>query len=598
MPLQRAPPASGALASPAAAPAVVGDPMERSAFTAAGGTFLPDGSISVLSPADAMRRVPAAVTRLRVVKRWPFSSALKRMSCAIEVAGAAARTGAGGSGGGGVWRETMDALGAGSGVRIVCKGAPEALAPLLAAVPPGYASAYASLSATGARVLALAYRGLPASATAASVRAWSRDEAERGLVFAGFLVLSSPLKTDSRRTVRELQLSRHRVVMITGDAPLTAVAVAHQVGILKPAAVDADVGTDLAMPGGEPPAAAAHVVLVLEVDPAGGAAARGAAGALQAQTPALRWRVVHMHHAPDARRAEALAAAVDAIDAAASGDGGGDEFIPAAPPLFLPHGAPRAGAAPLCVTGAALQELVLANASAALDELCDRAAVFARVNPDHKELVIVRINARPAPGGRRHLTLMCGDGTNDVSALKQAHVGVSIISNPALEQRIDALRLKQQHAHRRRVQEQVDKLVASGIAREKAEAFLRVNEVVDATADDELGALLSAERQGPVAQPEAPPAAAPSAVVAAPGATPAQQARLSLQEELAKRMAQLERESAAGGDPAGPVMVALGDASIASPFTSKQPSPAACLDILRQVSQGRVGGNRGGRGRL
>ena len=577
MPLQQRA-AGGAAASGAVS--VVGDPMERSAFIAAGAIFLSDGSVSVLTPADASRRASASTSLLRVVKRWPFSSALKRMSCAIDVAASSApaarqRVGEGG------WHGAMDALGAGAGVRIVCKGAPEALAPLLSAVPPAYASAYASLSATGARVLALAYRVLPAAASASKVRAWSREDAEQGLTFVGFLVLSSPLKTDSRRTVRELQLSRHRVVMITGDAPLTAVAVAHQVGILKPAAapaVDADAAVAAALP------ATTHVVLVLEVDPT----------RLPQQQSALRWRVVEMPYASDARRAEALMAAVDAINAAASrgradGRDGGDEtagtFIPAAPPLFLPAvegteavGTDALASVPLCVSGAALQELINGGFLAALDELCDRAAVFARVNPDHKERVIVNINARAGPGGRPHLTLMCGDGTNDVSALKQAHMGVSIISNPALEKRIDALRLKQQHAHRKRVQEQVDKLVATGsFSQASAERFLRVNEVVDATADDELGALLSAERVT-----EAPPPG-PAAIMPAPASASGAPTKLSLQESLARRMAELERESAAGGDAGGLAMVSLGDASIASPFTSKQPSPAACLDILRQV---------------
>jgi len=236
----------------------------------------------------------------------------------------------------------------------------------------------------------------------------------------------------------------------------------------------------------------------------------------------------------------------------------------------------------LCVTGPALGALEAGGAASALQTLCPRVTIFARVSPAQKETILRALNDAGL------CTLMCGDGTNDVSALKQAHVGVSIISNPALEKRIDALRLKQQHAHRTRVQEQVGKLVATGrFSQASAERFLRVNEVVDATADDELGALLSAERVT-----EAPPPPGPAAIMPAPAAsTSGAPTKLSLQESLARRMAELERESAAGGDAGGLAMVSLGDASIASPFTSKQPSPAACLDILRQV--GPAGARRG-----
>ncbi|EEQ99355.1 cation-transporting ATPase 13a1, putative [Perkinsus marinus ATCC 50983] len=49
--------------------------------------------------------------------------------------------------------------------------------------------------------------------------------------------------------------------------------------------------------------------------------------------------------------------------------------------------------------------------------------VFSRMSPVHKEDVIKRMVA----DGR--VTLMCGDGTNDVGALKAAHVGISLLSS-------------------------------------------------------------------------------------------------------------------------------------------------------------------------
>ncbi|KAL4527712.1 hypothetical protein Ndes2437A_g02854 [Nannochloris sp. 'desiccata'] len=90
-------------------------------------------------------------------------------------------------------------------------------------------SRYAS---EGARVLALAYKKLPDEMTPSALRHTPRDEAESNLVFAGFAIFRSPLKPDSEPSLRMLRASQHQLIMITGDAPLTACHTAAQVHIV------------------------------------------------------------------------------------------------------------------------------------------------------------------------------------------------------------------------------------------------------------------------------------------------------------------------------------------------------------------------------
>ena len=75
---------------------------------------------------------------------------------------------------------------------------------------------------------------------------------------------------------------------------------------------------------------------------------------------------------------------------------------------------------------------------ALLESLCPLVNVFARVSPSQKEAVLLALNR----GGRT--TLMVGDGTNDVGALKAAHVGISIINDPKLEQLAEARMVSKQ----------------------------------------------------------------------------------------------------------------------------------------------------------
>ncbi|OQS03621.1 P-type ATPase (P-ATPase) Superfamily [Thraustotheca clavata] len=74
----------------------------------------------------------------------------------------------------------------------------------------------------------------------------------------------------------------------------------------------------------------------------------------------------------------------------------------------------------LCLNGEALRIL----STDTLQSMCPYIQVYARTSPEQKEGIIEAFN------NLNMITAMCGDGTNDVGALKKAHVGISIINNP------------------------------------------------------------------------------------------------------------------------------------------------------------------------
>jgi cation-transporting ATPase 13A1 len=157
---------------------IIGDPMEKNTLESSGFTIsAPDTITSV----GAKKGSPV----IKILRRFAFSSLLKRMSTVSQIDG-------------------------GNTMFIACKGAPETIVGMLAKIPDGYTATYKYWARRGSRVLALACKRMPGG-NKKNAAALGRDQVESGLEFAGFLIFSCPLKTDSKRSVKELNGSSHRV---------------------------------------------------------------------------------------------------------------------------------------------------------------------------------------------------------------------------------------------------------------------------------------------------------------------------------------------------------------------------------------------------
>ena len=196
----------------------------------------------------------------------------------------------------------------------------------------------------------------------------------------------------------------------------------------------------------------------------------------------------------------------------------------------------------ICMTGAALRQIEKNTEN--WHALIQHTWVYARVSPTQKETILTTFKTLG------YTTLMAGDGTNDVGALKQARIGVALLQGTE-----DDLRKIAEHA--------------------KIERFKKVYEQQ----------LKFSQRfnQPPPPVPKAIAHLYPDMVEAQ--RTAAAQHSVSRQTQTQPNqfnMSAITEKMADMEDDNEPPQIKLGDASCAAPFTSKLSNVSAIANIIRQ----------------
>ncbi|KND87100.1 Manganese-transporting ATPase 1 [Tolypocladium ophioglossoides CBS 100239] len=472
---------------------IVGDPMEKATLTSLGWTL---GRNDLLSSTNKAGSTQGAV---QIKRRFQFSSALKRQSSVAMVHGSSSKTG----------KKIK-------GTFVGVKGAPETIMKMLVDVPADYEETYKYFTRKGSRVLALAYKQLTVDSElgASKINDLKREKVECDLTFAGFLVLHCPLKEDAKEAVQMLIESSHRVVMITGDNPLTAVHVAREVEI-----VDRDV-----------------LILDAPEDNVGG--------------KNLVWKSVD-----------------DKVS------------IPVDP--SKPIDAEILGTKDLCVTGYALAKF---KDQAGWNSLLRHTWVYARVSPKQKEDILLGLKEMG------YYTLMAGDGTNDVGALKQAHIGIALLNGT----KEDLTRIAE-HARNTRMkdmyQKQIDLMKRFNQPAPPVPVMI-AHLYPPSPSNPNYTKAIEREAKSKKMTPEAYAKAQghPAETIVSPGARNlinANEPRNARQAEANKKAAGFADKLASGMMQAEladdePPTLKLGGASVAAPFTSKLRDVIAIPNIIRQ----------------
>ncbi|CAD7959303.1 unnamed protein product [Amoebophrya sp. A120] len=507
---------------------------------------------------------------IQVVQRHHFASSLQRMSTVCKVTA-----------------DTKSAQGKqmlSSGIYAFVKGSPEMMLKLLdkklyglngkndgsSAFEKNYLAAYRNLAEQGHRVLALGYKRLSQDPNQSKkFEKTTRQQVEADLIFAGFCSFKCETRRDSKLVIQSLSASSHTCIMLTGDAALTAYSVAKEVAIAKHASSKA---------------------LILSEDGA-------------------KWQPAISN--PTKEQQE-------------DGKEGSSSSSSSKPQKDIAFTDPEELAElhsknhDLVLTGKALQSAIEKYGDAMWDNL-RHVCVFARLSPQQKEDIIRSIGGHhyDEPGREArakkevpHHTLMCGDGGNDVGALKQADVGVALLSGFG-NANVDVKKKKQAApddffsnlfgSQEDEVDEEAKQLALQGKTAEDELARLRDEEdKKNATMRSKMQEDFKRKQMGMYGRQQKyveeemnrrKQAGLDTGLQAHMQVMKDVMARMQREIEHEKQQMQKTSVNAMSGmdkwteameQADEQVAVKLGDASMAAPFTSRTPSIQAVVDIIRQ----------------
>ncbi|XP_058517280.1 probable cation-transporting ATPase 13A5 [Ochotona princeps] len=166
---------------------------------------LPDSSI-IIKPGPKASQSP--VKAIAILRQFPFSSSLQRMSVIAQLAGE-------------------------HHCHIYMKGAPEMVVKFCRSetVPRNFPQELRNYTVQGFRVIALAHKVLK-TMKLSKVEHLTREHVESELTFLGLLIMENRLKKETRPVLTELRQAHIRTVMVTGDNLQTAITVARNSGMI------------------------------------------------------------------------------------------------------------------------------------------------------------------------------------------------------------------------------------------------------------------------------------------------------------------------------------------------------------------------------